>query len=94
LRLLDPDRNGDAREVIHELVILEKRNLPGGGVQIAAPAGKHDDMACVTALAAFKASWMMQTVSREKKDAEPSLFEKCMASVRRKKLERERGMWD
>jgi hypothetical protein len=93
LRLLDPDKNTDARELVHELTILERRNLPGGGVQIAAPSGKHDDMAAVTALAAYKATWMDQGVSRKVETKEPTIFEKCMASIQRKKVEKQ-SAWD
>jgi hypothetical protein len=92
LRLLDPDKHPDARETIHELVTLERRNLPGGGVQIAAPAGKHDDMACVLALASYKAAWMTQG-ERKVEEKVPTIFDQCMLNIKAKRNIR-KGMWD
>lgn len=44
-----------------ELISLERKVTSGGGVQIGAPSGRHDDMAAVLALCAFKAVWMLPT---------------------------------
>jgi len=59
MRLLDGARNPVARRMHEQLGQLEKRLTGLGHVQISAPQGKHDDLACVTALAAFKAVWML-----------------------------------
>lgn len=94
LRLLDPEKNQDAKELVRELIILEKRNLPGGGVQISAPSGKHDDMACVLALAAYKANWMLQSDARQASSAEPSLFERCRTQIAQKRATAAMSSWD
>jgi len=48
----------DNRETLKELRQLEIKLSQGGSMQIFAPPGEYDDMACVLALAVFKALWM------------------------------------
>jgi hypothetical protein len=72
----------DNPEQLSELASLEKKLTPTGGVQIAAPRGRHDDLAMVLALAARQAIWMFST------DTTPQLktkttFDKCMATIKR-----------
>jgi hypothetical protein len=86
IHLLDWKELGAAKEMHDELVALERKITQGGGVQIAAPHGKHDDMAAVMALCAFKAVWMMP-VQKKVENKEPSLFERCFAQIKRKRLE-------
>lgn len=42
-----------------QLKYLERRNLQSGHVQIAAPPGKHDDLAMVTMLGAHQCLWLI-----------------------------------
>lgn len=91
VQLLDSRTGMDAaKETIEELLMLERRNTEGGVVQISAPKNRHDDMACVLALACSKAVYMFP-VSAKKVEKEPTLFEKCMDNIRRKRLQSQRG---
>lgn len=74
-----------AKEMFDELVTIERRLTSGGNVQISAPSGRHDDMAAVLALCAFKAVWMLPAKAK-KTNAALTLFEQCWAQVKRKKL--------
>jgi hypothetical protein len=56
IRLPDPAASPEAAILIEELKHLERKISPNGSVTIAAPAGKHDDMAMCLALAAFHAT--------------------------------------
>lgn len=89
LQLLDPYTNDDARVMLEELQTIERRLTGMGSVQIAAPANKHDDMACVLALMAFKSMWMEPDVKLpvgelENEFREKSPFELCMATITNK----------
>jgi hypothetical protein len=59
LRLLDNEA------VIDQLKQLQRRVLQSGNVQIAAPPGKHDDLAMVLILAARIVLWMLASDSQE-----------------------------
>jgi hypothetical protein len=83
LVLLDPDKTPEAKSTANELIQLERRNMPGGGIQISAPQGKHDDMATVVALASFKAIWMHSVILQVEAQKEPSDFDRCMSTIRR-----------
>ena len=54
----------DDQQTINELKSLEKRNLQGGEVRIAAPEGQYDDMATVVAIAVHQAVWMMPRIQK------------------------------
>jgi hypothetical protein len=87
--------SGDAaQEMIRELLSLEKRNTQGGGVQISAPNGKHDDMACVLALAAYKATWLMPYTPSAPQSPVLSMHEKIQNQIKRKRLNRTSAMQD
>lgn len=92
LVLLDPATTDAAGTMFTELTQLERRVLQAGGMSISAPEGKHDDMAAVLALAAYKAVWLLPEITPVK-DKEPTLFERGMATIRRRKLEAFRN-WD
>jgi len=92
LVLLDPMTTDAARTTFQELIQLERRQTGGGQVSISAPEGKHDDMAAVLALAAYKAVWLLPEITPAK-DHEPTLFERGMATIRRRKLDSFRN-WD
>ena len=87
LVLLDDPRQVD------ELVSLERKLTALGGVQVAAPAGRHDDMASVLALAAFKAVWLLPDQKKDQPAADPTIFEKGMAVLKKAKLNR-RAAWE
>ena len=63
LKLLDDD------EMLQELKSIEKQNMQGGLVRIAAPEGQYDDLATVVAIAAHEAVWMLPKI--EKKVEQP-----------------------
>ena len=71
-------------ETLKELLFLEKHLTRQGAVQITAPPGKHDDMATVLALAAYKAVQMRPAIPQPVK-APPTLFQQGMASIKRRK---------
>jgi hypothetical protein len=77
----------DNKEQYVELATLEKKLTPSGGVAISAPRGKHDDLAMVLALACFKAMWMFSVVPKPTNTGRKTLFEKCTATIKRKKRE-------
>lgn len=80
LWLLDDD------ETFHELITIQKINMPGGGLQIAAPANRHDDMAVVTALGAWRASQLRGAEPEaEEKSKAPTPFERMQAMFARRK---------
>jgi hypothetical protein len=83
--LLDPDLGADQKEMYDELLWLEKVLRPNGTVSISAPAGKHDDMAMVLALAAFKAMWLRPNAAEAEELPEEhrpkTLFQRVMASL-------------
>lgn len=86
LSLLDTDPSaphGEAsREMVQELLSLERKITQGGTMQISAPSGRHDDMAAVLALCAFKAVWMMP-VEAKTIVAEPTTHEKILQQIHR-----------
>jgi hypothetical protein len=82
--LLDPDLNPDARVQQQQLVQLERRLTTNGGVLIGAPEGKHDDMCSILALGAFKAMWMDPDIKPDEVPREPTLFERGMATIRKR----------
>lgn len=84
----------DNDEVLNQLSQLEKKKTQGGVVQIAAPAGKKDDAAMVTALAAFQSVWLLS--DPEKKPEKPKThFELGMEQIKRKQQQalKEREEW-
>lgn len=92
MRLLDSLTGMDgAKETVEELLLLEKKLTDHGVVQISAPKNRHDDMASVIALASFKCIFMFPTKTvKELKN--PSIFDRCMAAVQRKRLQASRGI--
>jgi len=69
--------------VIHsQLSQLQKKMNALGNVQIAAPPGRHDDVASVIALGTSVALLHMPTIERPKKV--PTLFEEGLACIHRK----------
>lgn len=87
LQLLSPYGSPDAEEMLKELQIIERKLTGLGSVQISAPQGKHDDMAAVLALAAYKAVWMDPVVVAVDEAAkEPSLFERGMETIKRHRM--------
>lgn len=87
LVLLDPDMSREAKSCAAELISLERRTTHAGGIQIAAPQGKHDDMAVVLALAAFKSIWMLPVVVAGKAVAQKTPFERGMETIRKRQAE-------
>jgi hypothetical protein len=82
IELLDSTLNSAANTLEQELVQLQKRLTPMGSIQISAPEGKHDDMACVLALAARQAMWLDQSyVAGAEERQAPSLHEMGMTSL-------------
>lgn len=88
LVLLDPELSEPAATLLMELSQLERRISPNGSVQISAPMGKHDDMPAVLALASYKTHWQPPSVVAVTSSVkEPTIFERCMATVRRRQLQ-------
>lgn len=85
LHLLDPSVSEAARQQFYELQILERKLGSGGTVQISAPEGKHDDMACVLALAASAAMHQDPEVVPPPKKP-PTLEERVQKDIKRRRL--------
>lgn len=81
LRLLDH------KEQIHELTILEKRHTPTGGVQIAAPRGRHDDIATVLALACHESVWLLPSAEAAPTKTEPTINDLCWETIKKRRAE-------
>ena len=76
LRLLDhPEQSKQLRMLEHKL-------HGGGGVQIAAPVGFHDDHASVLALATTQAIWGGALQQEAPSSKPPTLWERGMESIR------------
>lgn len=98
--LPDPAASPEAAILIDELKSLERKISANGAVTIAAPAGKHDDLAMCLALAAFHAtregesSWLAPSgdldLPEEHKVKTP--FEKARAQL--KAREGDRDEWN
>ena len=80
IRLLDDPT------LYQQLVQLEKRKTPNGTIQISAPAGKHDDGACVLALAVFQATWMLTPQTKQTPTA-PSHIQEGLAMIQKHRQE-------
>lgn len=77
----------DVPVILTQLTQLQKKLNPMGHVQIAAPPGKHDDVASVIALATSVA--VMQAPARIVERKAPSLFDEGLACIKRRRLEAE-----
>ncbi len=90
LELLDPYTNDTANEQLHQLQELRKRLTAQNAMQISAPEGKQDDLAAVLALAAHKAAWLDPFVTTPAEEEyvykEPTLFERGMATIRKRQM--------
>ena len=77
LRLLDNDAQ------YQQLVQLQKKMTAMGGIQISAPKGRHDDIACALALGISKAMSAYPRFAVVKK--EKTLFDEGLDCIRRKR---------
>lgn len=68
--------------IYQQLTQLQKKNNPMGSIQIAAPPGRHDDVASVVALGASLALLHAPTLVVPKKA--PTLFEEGLACLKRR----------
>lgn len=84
LHLLDPLTSEPAAVQFYELQILERKTGAGGSMQISAPAGKHDDMACALALAVSQAMYHEPERVVITKPVQ-SLEDKVLDQIRRKR---------
>jgi hypothetical protein len=88
----------DNEELKTQLQQLERRLLQSGHVQIAAPAGKHDDYAMVTILGAHQCLWLLtqEPPPKEKvKNVDSDHVKMGMEQIARKRREaRALGDWD
>ena len=66
----------DDQQTVNELKSLEKRNLQGGEVRIAAPEGQYDDMATVVAIAVHQAVWMLPRIMAAKEEKPKGIIER------------------
>jgi hypothetical protein len=80
----------DDREVMKELSSIERTLSQKGGISIEAPAGQHDDMATVVALAAHKAVWMVPMVPKDDQEAKDALREKTPFEMVQAQLKRQK----
>lgn len=99
LRMLDPTLGGPPGIAFEEFCSLEKILRPNGGVGYSAPAGKHDDMAMVIAMAAkYAVGVAPQQLQQENEHIEKpkTPFEMGMAMIKRKQSAEENGggNWD
>ncbi len=85
IHLLDPTTSAAAAAQFFELQSLEKKLGGSGSVQIAAPQGKHDDMACALALAVSQAMLMEPETIVETK-VEKTLVDQVLEQIKRKRM--------
>jgi hypothetical protein len=78
----------DNLDLLNELKRLEKRLTPDGLVKVGAPEGMHDDLASVTVLVADACAWLLPATPQAPA-SEPSLFERCQATIRQHRLRAE-----
>ena len=83
----------DDHETIRELKALERTLSDGGSVQIGAPAGFHDDMATVVALAASQAKAIVGD-RRPPPPAEPTVHDRILEQIRRQSGREDLSLWD
>jgi hypothetical protein len=81
LKLLDDE------ETFQELLLVQKHQLPQGGLHISAPPGRHDDMATIVVLGASRASQFRTAAKNAGDDGykSPSLNERVQAHLARKR---------
>lgn len=85
IHLLDPLTSEAAAAQFHELRILEKKLGGSGSIQISAPTGRHDDMACALALAVSQAMQLEpETVHEVKKDK--TIVDKVLEQIKRRRM--------
>ncbi len=70
----------DHPELVKELRSLEMRLTKMGTVQISAPQGGFDDLAAVTALASYKATWLLPSPTPPEPPP-PTLADLCLAQI-------------
>ncbi len=90
-------RNGqlkllDDEDQFQELLIIEKTLLPQGGIHIAAPAGKHDDIATVVVLAAWRTLQLRGNEEDEKAEKEKAPDENRPAARLARHIEKKEQM--
>lgn len=85
LHLLDPSTSEAAQAQFYELQILERRLGASGSMQIAAPTGRHDDMACALALACSNATVIEPEFGNQIKK-ETTLVDSVLAQIKRKRM--------
>lgn len=81
----------DVPEQTSQLCMLQKKLNPMGHVRIAAPQGRHDDIASVVALGTSVAIQMSPNVKPQVR--EKSLFELGVECIKRKSLEAQAEAW-
>lgn len=82
--LLDDD------ETRNELLVVQKHALPQGGQHIAAPAGKHDDLATVTVLMTWRAAqFRIDAPTKPKQPTGPTPFDRMQKMLERRRLQAE-----
>lgn len=88
----------DNPEQLKELRSMEKRLLPGGGTQISAPLGMHDDLATVIALAAHKSIWFLPPPDRKATQevhwVDKTPFQRMQEQLARQRTGGGGGVWD
>ena len=87
LKLLDPRVNRHADAQAQQLRGLERKLTANGTVQIAAPQGRKDDLAMVLALACYKAIWQLASGPVEEVEKPPTVHERCLATIEKRKRE-------
>lgn len=86
---LDDTLSPEAKVLNQELIQLERTQTGMGNMKIAAPNGKHDDMAMVMALACYKTIRTSPSVTEEVVYQEPSIFDLAMGTLKNKRLQQE-----
>lgn len=81
----------DQAEQISQLCMLQKKLNPMGHVRIAAPQGRHDDIASVLALGTSVALQMTPNLKPLKR--EKSLFELGVECIKRRSIEAQAETW-
>lgn len=86
----------DDEELVRELKALERKLSSTGVVQIGAPQGLHDDLATVTALAAYKCLFYLPDApkAQDESQKEKSVREVIHEQIQRNRVESQLSGWD
>lgn len=92
IKIPDPEMSVAVKELITELIRLEKVNTGQGRVQIGAPRGYHDDLATALALGAHRCLWQDPEPVVVESDEPPTMLQRYLGQL--EKAREQFQLWD